>query len=109
VPDKNALILKPNELKYDKLYRGVAYYWIVDGVLAMLVGLEILPGWASGLGGMLFNYLGAAVTTGFLISILGVGMLTRVQMARWLVGGVLLVSRDPWAQRNWYRPPIWRL
>jgi hypothetical protein len=34
--------LKPEQIKYEKLYRGVAYYWIVDGVLAMLVGLQLL-------------------------------------------------------------------
>ena len=86
VPEKGEVILKPEEIKHDKLYRIVAYYWIVDGLLAMLVGLQLLPQWASGIGGMLFNYLGAEVTTGFLISILGVGMLLRVPMARWLVG-----------------------
>ncbi len=78
--------MRPEFKKYEKLYRGVAIWWVVDGLCAMLVGLGWLPTWASGLGGMLFSYLGAAVTTGFLITILGVGMLTRVHMARWLVG-----------------------
>lgn len=73
--------------RMEKLYRGVAYYWIVDGCCTILVGLQILPSWASGIGGMLFSYLGLEVTTGFLIAILGIGMLTKVHMARWLVGG----------------------
>ena len=78
--------LKPDQIKFEKLYRGVAIYWIVDGVLAMLVGLHWLPAWASGLGGALFSYLGVAVTTGFLITVLGIGMYVKVPMARWIVG-----------------------
>jgi len=86
VPEKGAIVLKPEQIKFEKLYRCVAIYWIADGVLAMLVGLNWLPTWASGIGGMLFSYLGAALTTGFLISILGIGMYLKVPMARWLVG-----------------------
>ncbi len=86
VPEKGAIELKPEEIKHEKLYRAVAIYWIVDGALAMLVGLGLLPSWASGIGGSLFSYLGVALTTGFLITILGIGMYLKVHLARWLVG-----------------------
>jgi len=79
-------VLSPEEQRQDKLYRIVACYWIFDGICAMLVSFNLLPQWASGIGGMLFSYLGLALTTGFLISILGVGMLMKVPLARWLVG-----------------------
>lgn len=74
------------ESKFDNLYRGVACFWVVNGVLAMLVALEKIPPWASPLSNMLVSYLGVALTTGFLITILGIGMLVRVPLARQVVG-----------------------
>ena len=90
-PKEGPVLLNEKEVKYDKWYRFVAYYWVVDGALAVLVGLKILPEWASGLGSMLLlNFLPAAIATGFLISFLGIGMLIRLPMARWLVRAICI-------------------
>lgn len=85
-PPKGPVLLNEREEKYYKLYRIAAFYWIAEGVLSVLVGLQILPEWMSALGNMLLlNYLPAAIATGFLISVLGIGMLIRLPMARWIV------------------------
>ena len=88
---KGPVFLNEKEIRYDKWYRFVAYYWVIDGVLAILVGLQILPEWASGLGSMLMlNFLPAAIACGFLISFLGIGMLMRLPIARWLVRAICI-------------------
>ena len=74
------------DYKIERLYKGVACWWIADGVLAMLVAMKVLPTWASPISNMLLSYLGIAMTTGFLIAVLGVGMLVKLPLARWLVG-----------------------
>jgi hypothetical protein len=75
------------EYQFEKLYRAVAIFWIIDGCLAILVSLEILPPWASAISNMLVSYLGVALSTGFLIAVLGVGMLMKLPLARKLVSG----------------------
>lgn len=83
--EKKQPLIPDSGSRFERLYRGVAFWWILDGVLAILVAMEILPPWASALSNMLVSYLGVALTTGFLITILGVGMLLKVPLARQLV------------------------
>ena len=78
--------LGTRDYKMERLYRGVAIFWMIDGLTTIMVSLGWLPDWASAIGGMLFSYVGLALTTGFLILVLGVGMFLKVPLARWLVG-----------------------
>src|SRR5579885_1566770 len=65
------------DYKMERLYRGVAIFWMVDGFTTIMVSLGWLPSWASAIGGMLFSYVGLALTTGFLILVLGIGIVLR--------------------------------